>query len=293
MTQPISKASTSKAFLVGINRYKTPGSDLQGCVNDVTNLRDILLKYFGFTVKNIRVLTDARATKAAILTRIDWLIKDAKAGDRLLFHFSGHGSQIRDRDGDELKDQLDEIICPHDMDWDGTFITDDDLRDRFATLPKGVNLEVLLDSCHSGTGTRNQPTPFSPPSPACGGEGVGYPNPRFLIPPVDIACRAEGEEEDLPKRNMLKGTSKPIMGITGHVLFAGCRDNQTSADAYINGSYNGAFTYYLCKHLRETQGNITRADLIKRLRASIKFNGYSQVPQLETTAAERKKRVLE
>ena len=42
--------------------------------------------------------------------------------------------KIRDRDGDELKDQLDEILCPHDMDWDGTFITDDDLKDILSNV---------------------------------------------------------------------------------------------------------------------------------------------------------------
>ena len=38
-----------KALIVGVNKYKLPGSDLQGCVNDATNVRDILLKYYGFT----------------------------------------------------------------------------------------------------------------------------------------------------------------------------------------------------------------------------------------------------
>ena len=90
---------TIKALLVGINRYKIPGADLQGCVNDVTNLRDCLLKYFGATLGNIRVLTDARATRAGILDGLAWLTKEAKAGDSLVFHFSGHGSQIRDVDG--------------------------------------------------------------------------------------------------------------------------------------------------------------------------------------------------
>ena len=116
-----------KALLVGINKYATAGSDLQGCVNDVTNVRDILLKYYGFTVPDIRVLTDDRATKVNIIERLGWLIAEVSAGDNIVFHFSGHGSQIRDRNGDELKDGLDEIICPHDMDWDGTFITDDEL----------------------------------------------------------------------------------------------------------------------------------------------------------------------
>lgn len=51
----------NKALLVGVNKYKLPGSDLQGCVNDITNIRDVLLKYFGFRVKDIRVLADGRA----------------------------------------------------------------------------------------------------------------------------------------------------------------------------------------------------------------------------------------
>lgn len=205
-------------------------------------------------------------------------MKDAKAGDRLLFHYSGHGSQVRDRDGDELKDQLDEILCPHDMDWDGTYITDDELRGIFSGLPKGVNLEALLDCCHSGTGTREV-------------VGIGkLPEEqsikiRFLSPPVDIQCRVE---EDLDVKRIIKGAN-PL----NHVLFAGCKDNQTSADAYIGGSYNGAFTYYLCKYLRETQGNITRGELIKRLNASLKFNGFSQVAQLECPKTEGAKRILE
>jgi len=268
----------NKALLVGINKYKIPGSDLSGCVNDVTNIRDVLFKYFGFVAKEVRVLTDERATKTNIIVGIKWLVDKAKAGDRLLFHYSGHGSQIVDRNGDELKDKMDEIICPHDMDWDGTFITDDDLGSLFKNLPKDVNLEVVLDSCHSGTGTREMlaikglPAEFS------------Y-KPRFLAPPVDIACRADGDMEVI---RLLKGNNPP-----NHVLFAGCRDSQTSADAFINGSYNGAFSYYLAKHLRDTQGNITRAELIKRVRASLKFNGFSQIPELEAPSAEKKKKVLE
>ena len=57
-----------KALIVGVNKYKLPGSDLQGCVNDATNVRDILLKYYGFTTNDIRVLVDARATKSAIIS---------------------------------------------------------------------------------------------------------------------------------------------------------------------------------------------------------------------------------
>ncbi|HQJ40370.1 MAG TPA: caspase family protein, partial [Exilispira sp.] len=122
-----------KALLVGINKYKIPGCDLNGCVNDVTNLRDILLKYFGFEVSDIRVLTDERATKKSILDGLSYLTKSAKKDDILVFQFSGHGSQIVDKNGDELKDNLDEILCPYDMDWEGTYIVDDELNNLFGS----------------------------------------------------------------------------------------------------------------------------------------------------------------
>lgn len=221
---PASKSPASKSLLVGINRYKLPGADLQGCINDVTNMRDCLLKYFGATAGGIRVLTDERATRRGILDGLKWLVKGAKAGDRLLFHYSGHGSQIRDLDGDEAKDRMDEVLCPHDMDWDsgdGGFITDDELDACFRELPKGVNLEVLLDACHSGTGTRELAALAQLPKEQ-------YLRPRFLVPPVDIATRAD---DDLDTTRLLRTPAPTARRKTAPVLFAGCRDSQTSADA--------------------------------------------------------------
>jgi len=268
-----------RALLVGINKYKIPGADLNGCVNDVTNVRDILLKYFSFSVKEIRLVVDERATKKGIMKRLNWLTKNAKPGDRLLFQFSGHGSQIRDRDGDELKDNLDEILCPHDMDWDGTYIVDDELQEFFGTLPKGVNLEVLLDCCHSGTGTREARGIENLP------QDLSF-RPRFLTPPADIFARVD--DDDLEVKKLLRG-GNPL----NHVLFSGCKANQTSADAYIKGNYNGAFTYYFCKQLRDGQGDLSRGDLLKRVRASLRHTGFSQVPQLECPRSERKKLLLQ
>ena len=57
-------------------------------------------------------------------------------GDVLVFHYSGHGSQVPDRHGDEVDDGLDEIICPYDLDWDDPF-TDDDLYDIVQGLAGG------------------------------------------------------------------------------------------------------------------------------------------------------------
>lgn len=282
----------NKAVLVGVNKYKMEGADLNGCVNDVTNVRDVLLNYFGFQVEEIRVITDKRATKKAIIERLIWLVKGAQKGDRLVFHFSGHGSQIRDRDGDELKDHMDEILCPHDMDWDSkTYLVDDELRRIFSGISKGVILEVLLDSCYSGTATRQILALEKLPRKLA-------MKPRFLPPPVDMRCRVDG---DLPVQQLFRwdqaGNSRkkgnPTALSMDHVLFSGCKDNQTSADAEINGTYNGAFTYYFCKHLRDTKGNLARAELIKRVPASLKYEDFDQVPQLEGPKAKFAKKMLE
>lgn len=261
-----------KALLVGINDYRKI-NDLRGCINDVTNMRDVLLKYFGFTVPDIRVLVDSRATKANILARLKWLITGAKKGDMLIFHYSGHGTQLRDRDGDELKDYMDEAICPWDTNWDGGLILDDDLYNIFKGVGKGVSLEVILDACHSGSGTREIMV-------------ISDMKIRFLPPPIDIECRIE---EGLKVKRIAKATSdKPL----NHTLWAACKDNQTSADALIGSSYNGAFTYYFCKYIREKQGKITRDELLKSVKASLKYNGYSQIPQLEVPLPAKKQELI-
>lgn len=247
---PNSRPPVKKALLVGINAYQS--SPLSGCVNDVENMRNILVGY-GFEPDNIRVITDERATKAAIIDRLDWLISGSIAGDDLVFHYSGHGSQVRDRNGDELADQMDEILCPVDMNWDDPFL-DDTLRAIFSELPQGVYLTMLSDSCHSGTVTRNPH------------------NNRYLVPPFDIACR--GLDRDLP----VKAIGAKDDGATQrHVLFSGCKDEQTSADANINGKYQGAFTWALSSVINENP-NITWAEAWPKVLN--KIAGYSQTPQL-------------
>ena len=275
---------SKKALLVGINNYRDPQiNDLQGCLNDVTNMRNILKTYMGFTNADIRLLVDGRATKANIKARLQYMVKNAKSGDYLVFHYSGHGSQIRDRDGDELTDNLDEIICPYDMSWDNVYITDDDLNKIFTLLPEGVLLEVFLDSCHSGTGLKDinlgRPAELGPQNPI---------QNRYLPPPPDIYARLEGEEDEVKVR----GFRSKKRSTMRHILWAGCKDNQTSADAYIDGAYNGAFTYYFCKHMRDGGSSLSRDELIKRIRASLVHNNYSQTPQLECEATVRKSQGL-
>ena len=272
-----------EALLVGINDYYGV-NDLQGCINDVTNVRSVLKTFFGFENTDIRVLTDSRATKKNILSRLEKMVNNAVNGDYLIFHFSCHGSQIRDREGDELADHMDELICPCDMNWDDGFISDDMFSDILQQLKKGVRMEILLDSCHSGTGTRDMM-----PYLTSGQSDVNFSHYRYLKPPADIECRYLGDEETL-KASKLFSTDKEIT--LNHILWAGCKDSQTSADALIDGKYNGAFSYYFCKHVRESSGKISRADLYTRLKNSLKYNHFSQVPQLECKEALRSENIF-
>ncbi len=276
---------TKKALLVGVNDYKE-ANDLRGCVNDILDMHFSLRSLFNFKTEEIRILTDSRATKANIMYRLNWLVKGAAKGDFLVFHFSGHGSQIRDRDSnDELEDHLDELICPYDMNWDdGTYITDDELNEVFKDVPEGALLEVFVDACHSGDVLREMglepPPELAPENPTLN---------RYLPPPADLFLRFGGEEDNLKSRSFVKNFS--ARGRKHHILWAGCKSNQTSADAYINGRYHGAFTYYLNMHLRR-EPRISRKKLLEKVRASLIHAGFSQTPQLEIDATKRERMVF-
>jgi len=235
----------------------------------------------GFTGgQDIRTLADEQATTRAISDRLRWLVEGAEPGDVLVFHYSGHGSQVRDRNGDELDDGLDEIICPYDLDWDNPF-TDDDLGSIIQNLPPEVNLTVILDCCHSGTGLREPATTVPV-------------RPRYLAPPPDIQHRAQLLIEDRGMTRRLTLTRpRPELQVkrfgvsasaSGGVLIAACAADQVSADAWIDGDYHGALTYYLWRAAAELRLP-TYAGLIRRVRQLVRENGYDQATQLEGDAA--------
>jgi metacaspase-1 len=274
-------ASKCKALCVGINVFKQrPDATLQGCVNDARDMTGILKDFLGFGDADITTLTDAQATKASIMSNLQSMVADAKAGklNYLVFSMSSHGTQVPDTSGDE-PDQADEAFCPHDLDvkgnqWDPDHvIIDDELHDLFAQLPKTVLLEVYLDTCHSGTGLRAI-------------DLLPDRKPRYLPPPSLKAfqelegCRSRGLHQALLEK-----------GITHHILWAACRPDQTSADANIAGGWHGAFTYFLVKELRAGGNQLSRKDLLKKVRANLKAGHYTQTPQLECEATVKRSRL--
>ena len=275
---------TRKALLIGINDYAPAGPggpDLQGCVPDVQDVAHTLNALGIVPAKpgTLRILTDVRATRTNILNGLKWLLTKVKKGDLIIFYYSGHGSQLPDLEGDEI-DGKDETLCPHDYSTAG-MITDDDLRQVLSGVPAGVALEVILDSCHSGTGTRETAALSSAPL----SESLSY---RYVDPPLDY-CYFLDANPSLPTRRILRRTGGGKDAVAAnklnHVLWAACWDNQTSAETRIEGSpiSRGVFTYCFCKVLRRTGADITRDRLDALVSADIKRLGFGQVPQLEGT----------
>jgi hypothetical protein len=144
-----------KALLIGINYFGQRGQ-LRGCINDVKNMSTYLNEFFGYKREDMVTLTDdqqnpmSQPSKANILRAMHWLVKDAQPNDSLFFHYSGHGGQTKDLDGDE-DDGHDEVIYPVDFRTAGHIVDDEMHRIMVGPLQPGVRLTAIFDSCHSGS----------------------------------------------------------------------------------------------------------------------------------------------
>lgn len=165
------------ALLVGINKYPDTIGQLGGCVNDVLKMKATLTSRYGFKAADMMTLTDAAATRAAIIANMQKYQKLAGAGDLFVFHYSGHGSlfpdeysEIRDEtkdlyyadpsSGEEVypRGKYDANILPVDADqttsgkaW-GNLILDDELYQMFSVFTgKGSQVVFVADSCFSGS----------------------------------------------------------------------------------------------------------------------------------------------
>lgn len=266
-----------RAVLIGVNKYQMPGADLRGCVNDVVNIKSTLVDLYGFDPNDIAVLADAAATKKAIEKEIVRLVKDSKKGDVAVLHYSGHGSNVPDDNGDET-DGRDEILCPTNLDWEDP-MRDDWLRKTLDTLKAGVNFTAIMDCCHSGTNTRQMLPPDAPV------KSRYLPSPWSLIAP-ESGRRSLGRQASRLRRSTPRTRAKRdiVSADLPELLITGCRDTQTSADAFIGGSFNGALTFALNEAIRAAKGKLTYRELHDKASAALQKRKFDQVPQLEGQA---------
>jgi len=282
------------AFLVGINNY--PSAPLRGCVNDINDLAEFLVSCANFKAPEIRMLTDERATTSAITEGLQRMVKDAKPGNRLLFHYSGHGVQLPTTDHEGELDGLDEAICPFDFDWTQKHtLRDKDFVRLFRPVPKGVHFIWISDSCHSGDLSRNlsastldqTEASITPPAfRAAPGPGPLiqelFPMIRWLGMPADMAWALRAAMSlKLPLVTMADAARKLNLA-----LITACRSNQTAGDANFKGRFNGALTHFLIKTLKAKGGlSLPLERLVPKIRSALAKAHFSQQPQLEGSKA--------
>ncbi|GJE99037.1 caspase family protein [Phanerochaete sordida] len=242
-----------KALCIGVNYIGTQ-EQLSGCINDAHNVRNFLITHCGYRSEDIVLLTDDSRNPRQIPTRqnmidgMKWLVRSAQKHDALFFHYSGHGSQVKDRDGDEV-DGFDEVILPVDFRKAG-IITDDVMHDIMVTpLPTGCRLTALFDSCHSGTALD---LPY-----------LYHTDGRLKGTRI---ARAHQQR---------KASSADV------ISFSGCKDSQTSADTVEDGVAAGAMSYAFIRSWRHNP-NQTYKELLVSVRKILREH-YSQKPQLSSS----------
>lgn len=275
-TGSVKKKSPKRGLCVGINDYPYEGNDLNGCVNDALAWSELLTKRYGFPKSEVKILLDSEATKKNIMNGLKSLLAGTKPGDVLVFTNSSHGSYVADISGDEEK--YDEILCPYDI--EENHILDDELRDLISDLKEGVHITVILDNCHSGTATRAAVGEIIP--------GLKTPDDRrvrFLSPALRGLPVLENPWSAKPKSKMKHPESK-----MKEVLLSGCTDREYSYDAFFDGTYHGALTYYAIQAIKRANYKLTYSQLHKRIVNLI--SDYPQNPQLEGKSVNKKSQIF-
>jgi hypothetical protein len=222
------------ALLFGINDYGGGNNDLRGCLNDINLVANKLTNF------QIRKFENGQVTKANLLAQVNYAIANSVVGDIIYIHYSGHGTYVEDRNGDEL-DGYDEALYL----VDGPLV-DDDLNNALRAIPDGVFLALGLDSCFSGTATR------------------GLARGRFMQPSFDMVPHLQVKHK--------------FYDYMSWVVLSACAENQTAADAEINGDYYGAFSFYAFNCLL---GNMTYQTWFNKIREFLPSRDFDQAPTLE------------
>ena len=232
-------SNTKLALVIGIN-YTGKNGELRGCINDTQKIINTLKTRCGYKDSQIILLTDdteKKPTKNNMLNAIDEFVDRShkESCKELWFSYSGHGSYTFDKGGDYEQDNKDEALVPLDYETAG-LITDDVLNSKLVKrLPKDAKLFALIDACHSGT-------------------SLDLP----YIYRIENGLECHGNEQD----------------ILDVCKISGCRDNQTSADAFINKNFQGALTFTFIKTLDDFRYNMTPKQIIEKMKNFLKQNGY-------------------
>lgn len=242
----LNTSNTKCGLVIGINYEDDSNAKLNGCINDTQSITNFLRERCGYQENNIELLTDNTAikpTRQNIINAIQTLVAKVKETNakEVWFSYSGHGSYIYSRFSEEETDSQDEALVPLDYATHG-LIRDDTLYDILVKkLPVDCHLFCIIDACHSGT-------------------ALDLP----YIYRTDTGVKQQRDVENLA--NIIK--------------LSGCRDIQTSMDAFINGKYQGALTFAFLKCMDDLDYNFTPKHLVQRCKHYLITNNYEQIPTL-------------
>ncbi|KAH6853118.1 metacaspase-1 [Chaetomium sp. MPI-CAGE-AT-0009] len=279
-----------KALLIGINYFGQKG-ELRGCINDVKNLSAYLMENHGYKREDMVTLTDdqqnpvLQPTKENIIRAMGWLVNGAQPNDALFLHYSGHGGQTEDLDGDE-DDGYDEVIYPVDFKTAGHIVDDQIHEIVVKPLQAGVRLTAIFDSCHSAS-VMDLPYMYStkgvlkePNLAKEAGQGlleaVGH-YARGDIGSVastvfDFAKTAFRGNDAYEQTKRTKTSPADV------IMWSGSKDDQTSADATVASQATGAMSWAFVSALKQNPQQ-SYVQLLNSIRDVLETK-YTQKPQL-------------
>ncbi|KDQ49939.1 hypothetical protein JAAARDRAFT_165207 [Jaapia argillacea MUCL 33604] len=239
------------ALLVGIDEYGDEDTgNLLGAVNDTQFINHFLTANLKVPEDNILILNDSAATKKGIVSAIQsHLINNPsiRPGDPILFYFAGHGSEYNE--DPVILDQYEgQTMCVYDRAKVGDLL-DYEVGQLLSALAvaKGDNTTVILDCCHSGSGTRSAGAP-APIDDEFELGATRFAKPLKGTQPFPKAALGEDLIPSGTRHAHIKsGFQYP--GLHTHVLLAACRPDQTSREAKYQGQFCGYFTATLLKAL--------------------------------------------
>lgn len=266
--QSTQSSGTKKALLIGIN-YRNTNSELNGCVNDALSVKALLVQKWGFKDDHIVLLTDdthIQPTRDNIITSVKSLVESAEEGDVLFVHYSGHGSYVLDKNGDE-DDNFDECLVPLDFQQQTSgLITDDELYQTLVKpiSDKSLKLFMLCDSCHSGTALD-----------------------------LHYIFRPNGDNTRMVKTNSKWGQRQTTKAKV--VFVSGCLDPEYSNDITTNSGAFGAMTRSFIETVTSDTSTLTFENLLLGMNNIIRndLSILTQNPQISTSYPIESKETLD
>jgi hypothetical protein len=277
------------ALLVGINDYPTPINPLRGCVNDVKRMLAFLqqrTQHSEFTFAPL-ILTsgdhdnteEITPTRQAVIDGFRTHLSKASNNDVAIFYYSGHGSQAPSPpEFWHLEpDRLDEtLVCYDSRTAGGWDLADKELAQLIAEVTaNGPHVVVILDCCHSGSGTR-----ASAEEEMCVRR---VPTDARLRPLETLLVTPAQAEVFGDTGRSVKGGGWYSLPKGRHTVLAACSPEEEAKELFLEGEQRGAFSYYLLDTLQRASANLTYRDLFKRVNAQVRARVAAQSPQMEAT----------